>query len=168
MRELIHCQRDIPKSKWRYGLRSSAAAGCGWIAVYNALLLMGKNAEPEALIRFFTRQLPLIHGLFGTMPLAPLRYFRQNGFTAGYALRRKNFDRLAKDSDTALLYYWWRDRWRFGAHFITVWFDGENFIGYNLYANSKGPNILGPSLEDFLKKRKLFWAVTIGVRKGNP
>ena len=53
MNDLIFCQRDIPREQWRYGLRSSAATGCGWIATYNALCLLGERAEPEELIRFF-------------------------------------------------------------------------------------------------------------------
>ena len=29
--DLIYNQRQIPAEQWRYGLRSSAAVGCGWI-----------------------------------------------------------------------------------------------------------------------------------------
>ena len=29
MHDLIYCQRDITKDQWRYGLRTSAAVGCG-------------------------------------------------------------------------------------------------------------------------------------------
>ena len=47
MEDLIYCQKQIPKEKWRYGLRSSAAVGCGWIATYNALRLMGYRADPR-------------------------------------------------------------------------------------------------------------------------
>ena len=50
---LIHNQRDIPKNQLGYGLRSSAATGCGWIATYHALRLMGYRAVPEKLIRYF-------------------------------------------------------------------------------------------------------------------
>ena len=56
MEELIYCQRDIPQNRWRYGFRASAATGCGWIATYNALRLLGVHAEPEELIRFYERQ----------------------------------------------------------------------------------------------------------------
>ena len=42
--ELIYNQNDIPKGQYRYGLRSSASVGCGWIATYNALTLMGYRA----------------------------------------------------------------------------------------------------------------------------
>ena len=58
MDELIYNQTKIPKEQWRYGFRSSAATGCGWIAVYNALRLMGYYSSPENLIRYFERQLP--------------------------------------------------------------------------------------------------------------
>ena len=66
MDDMIYNQKKIPKEQWRYGFRSSAATGCGWIAVYNALRLMNYRAEPEALIRYFEWQLPLIHGNAGT------------------------------------------------------------------------------------------------------
>ena len=58
MNDFIYCQRDIPKDKWRYGLRSSAATGCGWIATYNALKIMGYSAKPEKLIEYYEKQLP--------------------------------------------------------------------------------------------------------------
>ena len=60
MEDLIYCQKDIPKAQWKYGLRSSAATGCGWIAAYNALYLMGYEAKPEELIAAFQRQLPVL------------------------------------------------------------------------------------------------------------
>ena len=52
MNDLIYDQNKIPKGMWRYGLRSSAAAGCGWIATYNALHILKDHADPEELIRF--------------------------------------------------------------------------------------------------------------------
>ena len=51
MNDLIFCQRDIPKDELRYGFRTSAATGCGWIATYNALRILGRRADKEELIR---------------------------------------------------------------------------------------------------------------------
>ena len=45
MHDMIYCQRGIPKDELRYGLRTSAATGCGWIATYNALRILGKRAD---------------------------------------------------------------------------------------------------------------------------
>ena len=83
MKELIYNQNHIPREKWRYGLRSSAATGCGWIATYNALRLMGYKASPEKLIRYFERQLPLIHGNAGTSILGPALFFSAAGLPGG-------------------------------------------------------------------------------------
>ena len=58
MDDLIYNQTKIPKEQWRYGLRTSADTGCGWIATYNALRLMGYKAEPEELIRYFSEFYP--------------------------------------------------------------------------------------------------------------
>ena len=104
MKDLIYCQRDIPKDKWRYGFRSSAATGCGWIATYNALRLMGYRAEPEALIRLYERMLPLIHGNIGTAIPAPALVFRRWGFPVRVVCSRKIYDEAAKKSDVCIVF----------------------------------------------------------------
>ena len=105
-------------SQWRYGFRSSAATGCGWIAVHNALVLMGYESFPECLIRYFEHQLPLIHGNLGIMIPGPALYFKKHGFDVKVEMRRKKIDDLAKSSDVSILFYYWRKKWKFGAHFI--------------------------------------------------
>ena len=80
MKELIFNQREIPADKWRYGLRASAATGCGWVAAYNALRLLGVDARPEELIRTLKRMLPLINGNMGTFILSITSFFRRKGF----------------------------------------------------------------------------------------
>lgn len=164
MEELIYNQKKIPKEQWRYGFRSSAAVGCGWIATYNALRLMGHPADPEALIDFYERQLPLIHGNTGTSIWGPAVYFRRHGFPVKTELRRERFDALGKASDVCLLFYWWRSGIRLGAHFVTVEYKNGSFTGYNTYKNSTGPDPYGASLEEFLKRRKYFGAALFGIR----
>ena len=165
MEDLIYCQRDIPKDQWRYGLRASAATGCGWIATYNALRLLGEEASPEELIRYYQRQLPLIHGNLGTMILAPAQYFKMRGYQVDWASRYDRFDAMAKNADVCILFYRWRDKWKLGSHFVTVQYTDGGFFGYNTYRNSKGPDRYGASLEGFLKRKKYFGAVLISIRK---
>ena len=167
MEDLIFCQRDIPKDQWRYGFRTSAATGCGWIATYNALKLMGEKADPEMLIRFYERQLPLIHGNLGTTILAPALYFKKRGFQVDWTSCYDRFDEMAKKSDVCILFYRWRDKWKIGAHFAALHHTDVGFVGYNTYLNSKGPDRYGQNLEKYLKARKLFGAVLIGIRKPN-
>ena len=165
MEELIYCQEDIPKRQWRYGFRSSAATGCGWIATYNALRLLGKPADPEELIRYYERQFPLVHGNCGTTILAPAFYFRKKGYRVDWVSRYDRFDELAKSSDVCILYYRWLKKWKYGAHFVCLRHTDAGFVGYNTYRNSKGPDRYGRSLANYLQSRKLFGAVLIGIRK---
>ena len=95
MEELIYCQRDIPKEQWRYGLRTSAATGCGWIATYNALKLLGKEETPENLIAYYERKFPVIHGNLGTMILAPAMYFKKRGYKVDWTARYDRCDQVA-------------------------------------------------------------------------
>lgn len=164
MEDLIYNQTRIPKEQWRYGFRSSAATGCGWIAVYNALRLMGYRAKPEGLIRYFERQLPLIHGNMGTSIWGPALYFKKWGFPVKVTARRKDFDTLAKEGDVCVLFYRWRQGLRLGAHFVAVRWDGEKFVGYNTYRASDGPDHYGESIHGFLNEKGYFHAVMTVVR----
>lgn len=80
METFICNQTKIPKDRWRYGLRSSAKVGCGWIAVYNALIQLGESPLPETIIDALEHQLPLIHGNLGTSVLGPAMLLK-NGAT---------------------------------------------------------------------------------------
>lgn len=166
MEELIYCQKDIPKDQWKYGFRSSAATGCGWICVYNALRLMGYPADPAELVRDFARQVPLIHGNLGTTILAPALYLKKRGFDTDWTARDDRFDAFAKEYPVCILFYRWHDKWKLGAHFVALRYTPDGFVGYNTYTNSKGPDRYGTSLRDFLKKKKYFGAVLMGIRPG--
>ena len=158
MSDFIYCQRDIPKEKWRYGLRSSAATGCGWIATHNALKLMHYSPKPEKLIEYFEKQLPLINGNAGTFILGPALFFRKFGFKVRTTRRKADFDSMAKDADVCIMYFWWRKKLRIGAHFVALKYTDKGYVGYNTYRQSKGPDLYGDNLDKFLKDRGYFGA----------
>ena len=164
MEEFIYNQRKIPKDKWRYGLRTSAATGCGWIATHNVLRLFQLPSEPEKLIQEYARQLPLIHGLAGTSLPGVYLFFQKRGFPLRLVFLRKNFDRAVKDADAAILFYRWRKKWKLGAHFVALHHTDEGFIGYNTFSTSAGPDHYGKSLKGFLQRRKYFGAVLLTVQ----
>lgn len=164
MEEYIYCQSAVPKEQWRYGLRSTAATGCGWIAVYNALRYLGKEEKPEKLIRYFERMLPLIHGNLGTTILAPAFYFKKKGYLVDWTARNDRFDEMVAKSDVCVLFYRWHDKWKLGAHFVALHDSDSGILAYNTYKNSRGPDRYGQSLERYLKERKYFGAVLIGIR----
>lgn len=164
-RGLILNQNDIPKEKWRYGLRSSAAVGCGWIATYNALRLMGKYVEPEKLISYYEHVFPVVNGNFGTFIPSVVSFFRRNGFVVKVTAKRSLFDETIKKSDVGIMFFYWRRTMKIGAHFVTVYFKDGSFKGINTFKNSKGLDDYGDSLNSFIKKQKCFLPVLIAIKK---
>ena len=162
---LIYNQNHIPKEEHRYGFRSSAATGCGWVATHNALRLLGYRADIDQLIRYYEWQLPLIHGNAGTSFWGPAVCFRKWGFPVKILLDRKQFDTEAAAADCCILFYRWRNQAKLGAHFVALHHTEKGFVGYNTYKNSTGPDLYGESLDGFLKRRKYFGCVLITIQK---
>ena len=150
MEDLIYNQTKIPAQQWRYGFRTSAATGCGWIATYNALRLMGYHPEPEGLIRYYERQLPLIHGNAGTMIQGPAFFFRHHGFSVETLSVTERFDEAVRNADVAIVFYYWRKKFKFG--------------GYNTFRSSSGPDDYGESLERYLKRNGFLMPFLIAIK----
>lgn len=165
MKDMICNQRLIPDDELRYGFRTSAATGCGWIATYNALRILGKRAKKEELIRYYERQLPLLHGNTGTSVWGPVVFFKQHGFDVRVEVRRDRFDALVDGSDVCILFYYWRKGVRLGAHFVALHKTDRGIAGYNTYRNSAGPDFYGESLDAFLRQKGYFGAVLMGISK---
>ena len=163
MKELIYNQNQIPREQLRYGLRASADTGCGWIATHNALRLMGYETDIQELIRYYERQLPLIHGNAGTSFWGPAVCFQNWGFPVKMIVDRKKFDQAAKESDACILFYRWQKKARFGAHFVALHHTDRGFVGYNTFRTSTGADLYGASLEQFIRQQKFFGAVLIGI-----
>ena len=163
MNELIYCQREIPRGELRYGFRASADTGCGWIATYNALRLLGKRADKQELIRYYERQLPLIHGNAGTSFWGPGAFFLHPGFAVRWGINRERFDALVEESEVCILFNYWRKGLKLGTQFVALPKTDRGILGYNTYKDSSGPDRYGESLDAFLKKRGYFGCVLIGI-----
>ena len=163
MADFIYNQNAIPKDQWRYGLQPSARTGCGWIATYNALHLLHKDVNIEDLIAFYEHQLPLIHGNFGTSFWGPALCFRRWGYSVRMVFDRKQFDAAAKASAASILFFRWKQGAKFGAHFAALRYNGSQFIGFNTFRRSHGPDALGESLPVFLRKHRYFGAILITI-----
>ena len=63
--DYIYSQSQSDVKKIRYGKFTSAYNGCGWIAVYNALVTLGKKCSKESVAQQMAQGLNL-GGLLGT------------------------------------------------------------------------------------------------------
>ena len=165
MRTPIDNQTQIPKAQWRYGLRASSKVGCGWIAVYNALITLGESPLPETVIGALERQFPLVHGTFGTSVLGPAMLLKKWGYPVALCSDPTKFDAMCRASDAAILFYYWRRKHRFGAHFVALEARTDGFWGYNTYSSSQGPDYYGESLKEYLHDRRYFGCVLTCIRK---
>ena len=165
MADFIYNQKQIPKEQWRYGLRSSAATGCGWIAVYNALHLLHRHAEIPDIIASLKRQLPGIHGNLGTSFWGPALFFREQGFSVKLYYYPQKFDQAGKQSPASILFYHWRQGCRFGAHFAACRYNGSQFIGFNTFKSSTRPDVWGDSISAFLQKNRYYGAILMTIDK---
>ena len=159
MSDFIYNQRDIPRQQYRYGLRTSAEVGCGWIATWNALKILGYETDIPALIRYYEWQLPLIHGNAGTSFWGPAVCFQKWGFPVRIIWDARRFDEEARRADACVLFYRWRSGFRLGAHFVALHHTPGGFIGCNTYRNSTGPDNYGDSLTAFLGSHGYFGAI---------
>ena len=162
---LIYNQNSIPADVHRYGFRASKDVGCGWVAVHNALHLLGKKTDIDGLIRYFERQLPLIHGNAGTSFWAPAVCFQKWGFGTELVFHRNRFDEAAKQADVCILFYRWQRKAKLGAHFVALHHTENGFVGYNTYRNSTGPDLYGESLEAQIQNRRWFGCILLCIHK---
>lgn len=160
---MIYNQNEIPAGLHRYGLRPSSQVGCGWIATYNALKLLGKTTDIDGLIRYFEWQLPLVHGNFGTSFWGPQRCFAQWGFPNKLIFNRNRFDEEAKAADACIVFYHWAKKGRTGAHFVALKPTEAGFVGYNTFRESSGPDDWGGSIDEFLRKQRYFGCVLLAI-----
>jgi hypothetical protein len=87
----------------KYGNTDVANAGCGVIAVHNAMALLGKPAAFADELRYFETHGALLYGKWGTNPLAAVPYLQSNGFSTTVTTDSSKFDALLKESDVAIL-----------------------------------------------------------------
>ena len=160
---MICNQHHIPADVYRYGLRASSQVGCGWIATYNALKLLGRTTDIEELIRYFEWQLPLIHGNFGTSFWGRQRCFEKWGFPNKLIFDRKRFDGEARQADACIIFYHWAKKGKAGAHFVALKPAESGFTGYNTFRDSTGPDDWGESIEKFLRRHRYFGCVLLVI-----
>ena len=91
-------------------------------------------------------------------------FFRHHGFPVETLSVTQRFDEAVKAADVAILFYYWRRKCKFGAHFVTVQYKDGRFTGYNTFRTSNGPDDYGESLEAYLKSRGFFMPFLLTIR----
>ena len=112
--------------KWKFGARTFDKNGCGVIATYNVMCLLGKRQKMSAVAYDIERkQGTLAWGYAGTDPTHPIEYFKSKGISSKLYWREDLFDcdfTPMKINQCALVCFWSdrNNKLSEGAHFVAV------------------------------------------------
>lgn len=148
----------------RYGLHGSAAMGCGWVAVYNALRLLGVPANPET-VRMSMEKSLLLGGFNGTPFYALVLYLRQRGYRVKLSLNRASFGRLARRHPAGILFYLYHKEGRLFpmGHFTAFAPTADGRCHFYNDIPGKPDDIR--SMIQFRKERSAHFMLFMGLRK---
>ena len=125
----IYGQKNGAASKLKFGNYYSSYNGCGWVATYNALLILNKKIHPACIIRFYETRFSFVNGLSGIRINAVVSYFKKAGYKVSKLYNSKRFDNNAKKASVSIL--WYSNKW--SAHYVAIKWEGKGnkFIVYN-------------------------------------
>ena len=123
----IFSQRSKAVANMRFGLKPIWYNGCGIIAVYNALLLLGFQFDLRNIADYFERRGKMLWGLFGTKPWSIGGFFKKNGFKIRLCRWKK------ADNGVYVIAVWNK---RPGMHYMAVKKDDDGIRVYNGYHSS--------------------------------
>jgi len=148
LRILIDNQNRRPANRIRMGSSEGHNEGwyngCGWVATYNALVLLGTPEHPADIVRYFeTSGGTVLDGVYGTYPFTIEAYLKGLGHNVNHTLFPQltiDIDDAIKASRVSILAYAHTN----GAHYATVEYlqDIEKFVIYNdSYALTRSTNL---------------------------
>ena len=132
--------QNTPEIKaFRFGKNHAAAAGCGPIAVYNALLLTGRPCSfSDVLWQMEQKRGAVWNGKWGANPTAVARVLPLYGAWPRYCARPEALADAMENGDAAIVMTWNdKDDLRRGAHFFTVQKTAAGYAAYNRFSGQK-------------------------------
>ena len=143
----IYGQEKGNVSKIRFGFSNTAHSGCGWIATYNALLMLGKRVAPCDIIYYYELTGAFCGGVLGVNPYSIITYFFYSGYKVSVTYDINKFDTIAKKSKANILVYLHSK----GGHYFAFKWKGSEFMGYNVRNDDTKPYQLGKSIKAFIR-----------------
>lgn len=135
----INGQGLCPVKDMRYGIVDIARAGCGVIAVYNALLLLGNPHRFYEVAAWGDRKAAAAFGLLGTIPPKERQLFQRLGYAVTSVTDVKLLDRHAQAADVCLFTFWnQKGSIRRGMHTVCLQYRSGAIDVYNLSNLSAG------------------------------
>ena len=128
----------------KIGFYTSDYSGCGWIAAYNAMILLGHQQQIADVVKYFDGAFrTILFGMFGVAPHAITGYFRSMGFSVSanvfFFVKPRDIDERSMISRACILLY----AHNRGAHYVALKWEGEQYRIYNAGDNNTAIDIDG-------------------------
>ena len=127
---------------YRFGLFSLDEVGCGIIAIYNVLHLLGRPQKLTDLIREFETNSTetILFGLLGINPFSLKKYFKHQRIPYSKIRRMKDLNKLNKENSVYLLTFW-NDAKHLtkGAHTVALCYTDGRYVVFNRTNGSREP-----------------------------
>jgi hypothetical protein len=160
--------------KYKYGNNTSENNGCGWIATYNALQVLGNPQKAEDIIRSYEKNGVLMGGTLGTNPYGIGKLFEDFGYQVDYTVTSFTPEKVSgllggvKSSfnddftgDVNIVVYIRNEP---SAHYVTFVEAGDG--KYEFYNDDYGVKNDIKTYEEFVKgNEKMFASMVISIRK---
>ncbi len=113
--------------------------GCGAIALYNALRLIGSKPDMGLIVTLIERYGLVLFGIFGT---SPYRIRRIGSLLGAVTLPMKSFEEYEKaaEGNVSILCCWTGKPFRSTRHFTAIDGRGGRFVVYNRYNDLETPS----------------------------
>ena len=135
---MINGQGNLPYSDTSIGLGTYGKSGCAYIAIYNALQLIGRPMALSDITRdVFWNHGTILFGAGGVGPWSMESYFAANGIaaTGSYSCESLTSDVAEGDVIVFTVLNDRNDIFK-GWHAMTALYTGGNYLVFNQYSNS--------------------------------
>lgn len=155
---LINGQSLGAVSGMKFGLSSMSRSGCEVIAVYNALLLHGRETPFCEIARYMERFRVLL-GFWGTNFLSLGHCLKHYGLHTKRVRRPDDAERALQNGQTVVYVYWVGKRLRSSVHTVVLQMGRDVLLVYNAF-NRCGHTVHARP-EDYLRKRRMIFGYVI-------
>jgi len=124
--------------------------GCGWVATYNILYLLGRKMQPWEIVEFYEKTGGLLFaGVIGINPEGIRTFFKSQGIKTNIDYFAVDIDEQIKKSGVAIYNYLHCK----GAHYVTVEYKDGFYTIYN--DGGSGAGLTVDSFDEWVKNKNL-------------
>ncbi len=152
---------------WKFGAKTFDYNGCGVIATYNVMTLLGHKVKlSEIAYEFESKKGTFVWGLFGTDPSHPYEYFKEKGIKVEQYLSYSKYEKAFRNMNTnqcAMVCFWNNKKnIKEGAHFVAVKKNANDKYEVFNYENNNQYSKTFTSLSAILANKKMIVGLIVG------